>query len=209
VLDGQDGRKRRKRQARKDQIAESAIGVLSALGYADTTLRDIAAGSGLSLGMLHYYFHDKIGLIIHCVRIYKRRFIEDINLALARANGREELIGALGNGLTRAVADDWRTHMLWYDIRAQAMFDHAFRPVVDEIEQALTGVVEVAARRLNGNIRPDIAYASLDGLFRFYLQRASGARATAPDQMAMGFDRLIRRLFCGPDQGDNSDNLNC
>ncbi len=209
MLDAQEGRKSRKWQARKDQIAESAMRVLSTLGYADTTLRDIATGSGLSLGMLHYYFEDKIGLITYCVRIYKRRFIEDVHLALLEANGREELIGALVDGLTQAVADDWRAHMLWYDIRSQAMFDHAFRPVVKEIEQALTEVVEVAAERLSGDIPPDIAYASLDGLFRYFLQRASTDNASTLDRMTAGFDTLIRRLFPEPCKRGDSDNSNC
>jgi AcrR family transcriptional regulator len=45
------------------------------IGLCNTSLRDIAAKSDMSLGMLHYYFKDRSDLIIYCVRIYKQDFV--------------------------------------------------------------------------------------------------------------------------------------
>ena len=52
-----------KRSRRKDELALAAIDALKQLGYARTSLRDIAEISGVSVGMLHYYFEDKTDLI--------------------------------------------------------------------------------------------------------------------------------------------------
>lgn len=49
---------------RRAQLAASALQTLSELGYARTSLRDIAQNSEFSHGVLHYYFSDKVDLII-------------------------------------------------------------------------------------------------------------------------------------------------
>ena len=49
--------------ARRDQLAESALVTLGELGYAKTSLREIAQNSPFSHGVVHYYFDNKIELI--------------------------------------------------------------------------------------------------------------------------------------------------
>ena len=56
---------------RRNQLAESALRTLGELGYARTSLREIANNSEFSHGVVHYYFDDKLELIIYCVRYYK------------------------------------------------------------------------------------------------------------------------------------------
>ena len=60
-----------KADARREQLAESVLTTLGELGYAKTSLREIAQNSPFSHGVLHYYFDNKIELIIYCVRYYK------------------------------------------------------------------------------------------------------------------------------------------
>ena len=183
-----------KRQQKKDAIAHSAIEALNALGYANTTLRDIAANSALSLGMLHYYFEDKTQLVIYCVSTYKQRFIAEIETATADAAEGDASIAAFAAGLADAIVTDWPHHRLWYDIRTQAMFDEDFRPVVAEIEAALTEVLARVAARLRGDFDPAIGLAALDGLFRRFTQDfATGAPHPHADIEA-AFARLIRKL---------------
>ena len=54
---------------RRTQLAESALRTLSELGYARTSVRDIAQNSEFSHGVLHYYFKDKAELIVYSVRL--------------------------------------------------------------------------------------------------------------------------------------------
>ena len=75
VAQGREGRQSGRRPAdkfveRREQLARSALTTLAELGYARTSLREIAQNSEFSHGVVHYYFDDKLDLIIACVRLY-------------------------------------------------------------------------------------------------------------------------------------------
>ncbi len=165
-------RKGRKRDEKKRKIAESTLNALKELGYASTSLRDIAAKSDLSLGMLHYYFEDKTELIIYCVSIYKQDFVRGMSEAIDGAQNRDQMIAAFAEALVRSIIDDNSVHRLWYDIRNQAMFDAAFQPIVAEVEAML---IDVVRRALCSAGQPgrdvEIKYALLDGVFRYLMQK--------------------------------------
>lgn len=184
-------RKTAKRDEKKRQIAASAIAALKELGYANTSLRDIAEKSDLSLGMLHYYFDDRTDLIIYCVEIYKQDFVRTMRRALETAEGRDAVIAAFAAALTTSIIDDAMTHRLWYDIRTQAMFDSSFRPAVAEIEGKLIGIVRTALEK-SGHSAPEhaeMSYALLDGVFRYLMQ---GQFGDAPRDRAS-----MTRIFAG------------
>lgn len=191
-------RKSAKRDEKKRKIAESAIEALKELGYANTSLRDIAEKSDLSLGMLHYYFEDRTDLIIFCVQRYKEEFVRDIHAALERAEGRDQVIAAFAEALVTSIYDDEMTHRLWYDIRTQAMFDTRFLPVVTEIEGLLVGIVENAYRKAGHDVPVDIEvhYALLDGAFRYFMQGQIGdtPKHTREELMA-AFNGLLGRFL--------------
>jgi AcrR family transcriptional regulator len=187
-------RKSQRRQEKKDAIALSAIEALKSLGYANTTLRDIAAGSDLSLGMLHYYFDDKTQLVTHCVAIYKSRFIAEIDAAITAADSTAAFIDAFANGLADAIVDDWAHHRLWYDIRTQAMFDDSFRTVVDDIEAELIAVLARAAQRFDRAPDVTIGYAALDGVFRHFTHQYATGAGRPRSEIAATFAAMIRTL---------------
>jgi len=100
------------------------------------------------------------------------------------ASTRANLADDLGTLLQEAVTQHGMTHRVWYDIRAQALFDETFLELVSDLEQRLIKVIERGLMRLNildevaGQIAPATAvfdptliYITLDGWFRFYLQR--------------------------------------
>src|SRR5215211_3781860 len=62
-------------EERRTQLAQSALATLGELGYARTSLREIAQNSEFTHGVVHYYFADKVELIAHCVRLYKAQCI--------------------------------------------------------------------------------------------------------------------------------------
>lgn len=190
-------RKSAKRDEKKRQIAKSAIEALKELGYANTSLRDIAEKSDLSLGMLHYYFEDRSALIIYCVEIYKDEFVRNITEALAEAKGREVVIEEFSRALVTSIVDDEMTHRLWYDIRTQAMFDETFRPVVSQIEGKLIGIVEAAFRKAGHETPTDIelSYALLDGVFRFMMQSQIPRPTLTRDEMINVFRSLLGKFL--------------
>lgn len=196
-LKARAARKNAKRDEKKRQIAESAVAALKELGYANTSLRDIAAKSDLSLGMLHYYFEDRSDLIIYCVTVYKDAFVKDMKQALEVAEGRDAVIAAFSEALVTSIVDDDMPHRLWYDIRTQAMFDETFRPVVADIEAMLMDVVRTAFVKA-GNEAPEpieIPYALLDGVFRFLMQGQIGGAPRSRDDLTATFRALLERFL--------------
>ena len=61
---------------RRAELGEAALQTLAELGYARTSLREIAQNSEFSHGVLHYYFEDKLDLILCSVRQYKARCVK-------------------------------------------------------------------------------------------------------------------------------------
>ncbi|WP_204114967.1 TetR/AcrR family transcriptional regulator [Shimia biformata] len=190
-------RKNAKRDEKKRRIAESAIEALKDLGYANTSLRDIADRSDLSLGMLHYYFEDRTDLIIYCVSVYKQTFVRTIAEALETADGRDQVIEVFSRALVESIFDDHMTHRLWYDIRTQAMFDETFRPVVAEIEANLMGLVRTAYLKAGHDLpeKIDMPYAMLDGAFQHLMRGQMEQPRKSHEELVDVFRALLGRFL--------------
>ena len=72
---------------RRAQLADAALQTLAELGYARTSLREIAQNSQFSHGVLHYYFSDKEDLLTHCVRQYEAACVTRYDEIVAAALG--------------------------------------------------------------------------------------------------------------------------
>jgi len=160
---------------RRAQLAESALLTLSELGYARTSLREIAQNSEFSHGVLHYYFRDKVDLITHCVREYKARCVTRYDQIAASAATAEELRIGFAAGLSQTMVEDAHLHRLWYDLRSQSMFEESFREDVAAIDASLERMIwrivgqfaELAGS--TPSLPPATAYAIFDGLFQHAL----------------------------------------
>ncbi|MET0167955.1 MAG: helix-turn-helix domain-containing protein, partial [Vicinamibacterales bacterium] len=113
--------------ARRIELAQAALETLGELGYARTSLREIAQKSEFTHGVLHYYFSDKVDLICCSVRYYKTRCATRYDQVVATAQSREELMSGFLEKLGETVREEAPMHRLWYDLRSQALFEDAFR----------------------------------------------------------------------------------
>ena len=91
---------------RRDQLAAAALQTLAELGYANTSLRDIAQNSEFSHGVLHYYFADKFELITYCVRRYKAECVQRYDSIVATATAADELRDGFGAAMAGTLRDD-------------------------------------------------------------------------------------------------------
>ena len=156
---------------RRTQLAISALATLGELGYAKTSLREIAQNSEFSHGVVHYYFADKFELITHCVRYYKAQCVTRYDSLVAESTTADELLARFGDKLVETLTTEAPMHRLWYDLRAQALFDEQFRPDVlmidatlqDMIGRVVTRYAELAGRALAVDVAT--TYALLDGVF--------------------------------------------
>ncbi|MCG7507491.1 TetR/AcrR family transcriptional regulator [Mesorhizobium retamae] len=161
--------------ARRLELAEAALETLAELGYARTSLREIAQKSDFTHGVLHYYFTDKVDLISCCVRHYKAKCVTRYDQVTAIAPTREALLEGFLLKLAETLREEAGMHRLWYDLRAQALFEDVFRQDVTEIDKSLEDMVWRVASRYSelGGKQPAVSraalYAAFDGLFQKYL----------------------------------------
>ena len=186
---------------RRDQLAQSALLTLGQFGYARTSLRDIAANSEFSHGVVHYYFADKTELITYCVRYYKAQCVTRYDDLLAESGTALELLTRFGDKLAETLVTDSAMHRLWYDLRTQAMFEDALRPDVlmidatleDMIWRVLSRYAELSSRTLVAD--SGTAYAMLDGIFERGLLRHLTGDPDAVTTMRAQASALVAALL--------------
>ncbi|MFC3657990.1 TetR/AcrR family transcriptional regulator [Xanthomonas hyacinthi] len=173
---------------RRGELAQATLQTLADLGYARTSLREIAQNSEYSHGVLHYYFTDKLDLISCSIRAYKTRCATRYDDVIAHAGNAEELVAGFLKRLSETLRNDAPVHSLWYDLRSQALFEQFLRADVIEIDLLLQDMVWRVVSRYAQMVRhelavaPEAAYALLDGLFqRALLRHVNGDTAAATD----------------------------
>ena len=202
VLDIRQERKAARSAEKKRELALHALSSLAELGYARTNLRDVAQRSGVSLGVIHYYFANKTELIACSIVLYKEGFAREVKDVIAANATPQALAQALAEFLEQTVAQQAGLHRLWYDVRAQAQFEPAFQPCVQEVEHALRGIFDTLFARLAGmqvpvqDADPLRLYLILDGWFRHFLQQHLAGDTNAAGalrlQVLQEFARLIK-----------------
>jgi AcrR family transcriptional regulator len=186
---------------RRAELGEAALQTLAELGYARTSLREIAQNSEFSHGVLHYYFTDKLDLILCSVRQYKARCVKRYDDVTAGATSYEELLEGFVAALGDTLRNEAPLHRLWYDLRAQSLFEEAFRADVAEIDKSLEKMIwRVMSRfaELSGEpVRTpsSVTYAMFDGLFQqALLKHLSGdkrAIATMQSHVRLVVSQLV------------------
>ena len=126
---------------RRAELVEAALQTLAEMGYARTSLREIAQKSRFSHGAIHYYFSDKVDLIAYCVREYKAKCVKRYDQIVLDATSYQELESRFAEGLVQTLREEALLHRLWYDLRAQALYEDAFRADVNEIDKSLEQMV--------------------------------------------------------------------
>jgi AcrR family transcriptional regulator len=186
---------------RRRELADAALQALAASGYARTSLRDIAQNSSFSLGVLHYYFRDKVELITYCVRRYKAQCVERYDAIAAHAVDAEQLLRDAGEGLAATLEQDALLHRLWYDLRSQSLFEESFRLDVADIDASLERMIwriATAYADLAGIESPRctsaLVYAAFDGLFQQALLRHLAGDPDALDDLRAGTRALLTGL---------------
>lgn len=183
--------------ARRTELAVATLHTLAELGYARTSLREIAQKSEFSHGVLHYYFADKRDLVTEAVRQYEALCVTRYDEVVARAASAEQLCGEFTTMFLATLRDDAPLHRLWYDLRNQSLFDESFRKDVLEIDERREAMIwRVIARYAelrDGEpaTTPATAYAMLDGVF----QRALLCELSGVDEPVTALEKELGRVL--------------
>ncbi|MET9629696.1 TetR/AcrR family transcriptional regulator [Lentzea sp. NPDC006480] len=158
--------------ARRTELAVATLHTLAELGYARTSLREIAQNSEFSHGVLHYYFTDKRDLIVEAVRQYERVCVTKYDEVVAHATSADQLRDEFVAMFFGTLVQDATLHRLWYDLRDQSLYEEYFRADVLEIdghrEDMVWRVISRYAELREGTpaTSPGTAYVTLDGIFQ-------------------------------------------
>ncbi|WP_394939474.1 TetR/AcrR family transcriptional regulator [Psychromicrobium sp. YIM B11713] len=186
---------------RRGELADATLQTLSELGYARTSLREIAQHSKFSHGVLHYYFTDKVELISYCVQRYKVSCVARYDQIVSQAQGSEELRHGFAEALTLTLLEDTMMHRLWYDLRGQSLFETAFREDVAAIDLSLENLIyRIVGHYADLNASQcafDSAttYAMLDGLFQQALLKHLYGYEPAAVELRAAVEELLPRLL--------------
>lgn len=188
-------------ERRRIALAESALKTLGELGYARTSLREIANNSEFTHGVVHYYFRDKIDLISYCVRHYKTKCAQRYDEVVETAESADELaVGFLGK-MTQTLVEETAMHRLWYDLRAQSMFEEQLRAdvtAIDELlEQMIWRILTRYADLVGGapTVDSPTAYALVDGLFEQAVVGYAADPEKVPDLLADRVRLVLPKLI--------------
>ena len=190
---------------RRDELAESALTTLGQLGYARTSLREIAQNSPFTHGVVHYYFRDKVDLITYCVRYYKARCVQRYDDIVATSSSADEVRTRFAGKLAETLVDEAPMHRLWYDLRNQSLFEESFRADVLEIDQRREDMIWRVVSRyavlcdLTPAVSPPVAYATFDGLFQQCLLRLLAGHERAAEDLEANVCGELDRAMNRPD----------
>lgn len=188
-------------EERRDELADAALATLGELGYARTSLREISHKTAFSHGVLHYYFRDKNELITYCVRRYKEHCVTRYDEIVEGSTAADELTERFADALVSTMLEDTGMHRLWYDLRAQAMFEVALVETVSDLDLQLEAMVwRVVARHAElAGATPALGrtatYALFDGLFENALMRHLGGDLEAAGRLRDGAAGLMPRIM--------------
>ena len=155
---------------RRAELANAALHTLAELGYARTSLREIAQNTEFSHGVLHYYFADKYELIMFCVRQYKAVCVQRYDEIAASGDDAGRARERLRGRHAATLREDFALHRLWYDLRGQSLYEPSFKVDVTEIDRSLermiwrivTGYSTLSKQPLR--VDSPLAYAMFDGI---------------------------------------------
>ncbi|MCW2763738.1 MAG: betaine aldehyde dehydrogenase [Marmoricola sp.] len=100
-------------EARRRQMIETTIDSLAELGFAGTTVAEIATRAGVSTGLVAHYFGDKNSLLEAAFRALIQRLGDTVRFRLTLAEGPRERLQAIIDATLASDCFDHRTSTAW------------------------------------------------------------------------------------------------
>ncbi|MFG1689731.1 TetR/AcrR family transcriptional regulator [Nonomuraea sp. NPDC049269] len=127
------GRASARRQAKREEIARSAIEPLSKLGLRNVTLADLGSALGMSGAHLLYYFDSKVDLFMAALRLVEQDLYGRVLAAFETtesARRRWEIL--VDKGAPVGLGDSGL--LMWLEAWSEAVHDEDMRTLISELE---------------------------------------------------------------------------
>jgi AcrR family transcriptional regulator len=187
---GADGEQTRRR------IITATMRCVAEVGYAQTTIREIARGADMTSGTLYHYFPNKSELLRATDDEIEAIVLPRLRTAAAQAGGTSDAPDAMAR--LDAVLDE--SKRLFRDYPSLAAYLHAVR-AQSPLRVVVAEIVEDARARglLSPNVDAGAAVEAICALTRGLSERAGSLRPRAYDATLSSAKKLIRgSLFARP-----------
>lgn len=123
------------------RILEAAFRCITAKGYAQVSMRDIADEAGVVLSQLNYYFRNKEGLFTEVVRGVKREYLRDITANLELIPTTSEKVDFLIRYCQRVIRENTAIYRIILDFFSMAMWSPSFTQELRAFFKEVTDVI--------------------------------------------------------------------
>ncbi len=144
----------------RELLVRAAADSLLENGYANTSLRVIAARAGVALGNLQYYFPTKTELLIEAWRHLTDHSVEELRRALYQLSDPMEMLDAGIQSLWEALARLGDVQLAALDLMVQSPREERLQAYLPELFSKYRSVISEQLDRLEK-----------DGLIRFTIPR--------------------------------------
>lgn len=115
------------RENSRDKILEAAFRLLSKKGYANVSMRDIAAEAQVALGLLTYHFRTKENLFTALASKLVSKCFKDVVTAIQAGQSEEERMRLLSDYFRNILTEHPDVMKIFLDFSIQAMWNRSFR----------------------------------------------------------------------------------
>ena len=142
------------REQKINRILQASLKILSAKGYENATIADIAKAANVSRGILHYYFSDKEDLVSRALASSSSSLVED-SLKAVKGNSVEEVVDGMIDAFKKNLQKDQDFYAFLFEMwcagrrnkRIKKELHNCSRKVVGTIKESLEiatakGVIE-------------------------------------------------------------------
>ena len=185
---------RRGRQARerRGQLLETALSLFAEKGVEGTSMRDLAAATGVSQGTIYHYFADKDALLVAVVDAHS--FLPHLRLLLTRADSRHtvDVLRDLVLSFAALLEEHARiVQVLVGEARIRPKLAETWAGLTEEGVSLLAGYLDT--RIAAGELRPHDAAVTARAVF-FTVLMAHLARTLPTPFLPMFVDVLVQGI---------------
>jgi TetR/AcrR family transcriptional regulator, cholesterol catabolism regulator len=181
---------------RRAQIAAAAARLFAEKGYAETSMRDIAAAVGMGLGAMYYHIESKEDLLAQIHEEYVGSIVVELERICARDVPAVDALYAAGELMMRHL-HTYRDHMVAFFTEQRRIQGDRFAAVAAR-RRDFEGLLEGLLRRGvdEGSLREhDVRLTALAmlGMFNYGHQWYRPGGRLTPEEIGRGFIDLVLR----------------
>ena len=116
----------KKRENQSEKILLTALDCISIKGYANTSMRDIAAEAGVALSQLNYHYKNKEGLFLEVIDMTLQKYLQEIDSHIILGKSPKERLVNLLQYFRETLEKNQKLFRILYDFTSMALWSPVF-----------------------------------------------------------------------------------